>query len=275
MTANEHGGRSIEAEITAHTDPLRAWEAWADPGKLAGWFVDRAVGEGRSGETMTWIFERFGLELPYAVLESVPGERIVFGPASKDVPPFLLEITLTRAGGDTRIRLVNSGFGASADFDEQFAGIDSGWRMALAILKEYLERHFGMPKATFLALRPAVFEFATLAPWFTEAGRLGQWLGSGSGVGDVGDGVSLTLFDGATLTGEVLCRTPTEVALRWTEIGGTCELKAFSQGAQRVLCIRGFGWGMAPADARALEARMADALGRLAVALEAAGAPVA
>lgn len=274
MSAREHVGRSIEAEVIAHTDPLRAWEAWANPEKLAGWFVDRAVGEGRSGKTMTWIFERFGMELPYAVLESVPGERIVFGPASKDVPPFLLEITLTRSGGDTRIRLVNSGFGDDADFDEQFAGIDSGWRMALAILKEYLERHFGMPKATFMALRPAAFEFAALAPWFTDAGRLGRWFGSGSGVGQVGAPVSLALLDGGMLTGQVLCRTPVEVALRWSEIGGTCELKAFRQGRERVLCIRGFGWGMAAADARALEARMEDALGRLAGALEVAGAPV-
>ena len=68
MSAREHVGRSIEAEVIAHTDPLRAWEAWANPEKLAGWFVDRAVGEGRSGETMTWIFERFGLELPYDIL---------------------------------------------------------------------------------------------------------------------------------------------------------------------------------------------------------------
>jgi hypothetical protein len=45
-------------------------------------------------------------------------------------------------------------------------------------------------------------------------------------------------------------------------------LKAFSQGPQRVLCIRGFAWGMLTDDARALEARMEAALARLAGALE-------
>lgn len=277
-----HTGRTIDAEVTAATTPDRAWEAWADPEKIAGWFVDRAEGDACSvGNVMTWFFDRFGIEMPYRVIESVPGERIVFGPGSADMPPFLLEVILTRDGGDTRIRVVNSGFSEDADFDEQFAGMDSGWRMALGVLKEYLEHYFGTPRRTFMALRPAPGSPDDVRPWFVEVDRLGRWFATSGGAADLtrpGQEVRLGLVDAGpaepadtpdagTLTGTVLALTDREVALSWTEVDGVCELKAFSQGPQPMLCIRGSGWGMSEADARALEARMDAALGRLSEAM--------
>lgn len=273
MSDYEHTGRRIEAEVTVRATPQQAWEAWADPEKLAGWFVDRATGQGRTGETMTWFFDRFGMEMPYRVLESVPGERIVFGPGSDTLPPFVLEVVMTRADGDTRIRLVNSGFSEDADFDAQFEGMDSGWRMALGLLKEYLERYFGQPKAQFLALRPADVDLDTVLPWFTEGPKLVRWLGtltSGPAVGGPGRDVSMEMADGGSLQGRVLARTARELALSWFDIDGTLELKCFQQGPQPMLCIRGYGWGMAAEDAEALEARMGAALERLAAALDGA-----
>lgn len=275
MSDYEHTGRRIEAEITAATTPERAFAAWADPEKLAGWFVDRAEGQGRTGETMRWIFERFGMDMPYRVLEAVPGERIVFGPGADDLPPFVLEVTLTRAGGDTRIRLVNSGFSEDADFDDQFQGMDSGWRMALGVLKEYLEHHFGWPKAQFLALHPTDADPDGMLPWFTEGPRLDAWLGaltSGATVGGAGNEVSLEMIDGPDLTGRVLARTGREVALSWPQVDGTLELKCFRQGPQATLCVRGYGWGMSAKDAEAMEERMGRALQRLAAALTGGGA---
>ena len=82
-------------------------------------------------------------------------------------------------------------------------------------------------------------------------------------MGPVGSDVRIELADGGTLTGRVLARTGTEVALSWREIDGVCELKTSLQGPDRVASIRGFGWGMSQEDAAALEARMEQALERL------------
>ncbi len=279
--------RTIDVSITADATPMQAWEAWADPEKLAGWFVDRAEGNGRrADEIMTWFFDRFGLALPYRVVTSVPGERITFGPGSDEQPPFVLDVILTRDGGDTRIRIVNSGFSADAEFDDQFDGIDSGWRMALGALKEYLERHFGEDRSIFMALRPIDRDPAAAYPFFIDRDRLRQWLEAPSGavpnetapddegdLGAVGQEVSLHLEGGGTLSGPILARTDVEVALAWREINGVCELKAFRQGPQTMLCVRGFGWGMGAEEAAKWEARMEDALGRLDKAITGAVSP--
>lgn len=46
----EHKGRVLRAEIETSATPQQAWEAWADPEKIAHWFVDRATGEARPAE---------------------------------------------------------------------------------------------------------------------------------------------------------------------------------------------------------------------------------
>ena len=260
-------GREIQAEVVVRATPAQAWQAWADPEKLAGWFVDRAYGEGRTGETMIWVFERFGMEIPYRVIESVPGERIAFGPATDDVPPFVLDIRISRHHGETHIRLVNSGFSEDADFDDQFSGIDSGWRMALGVLTEYLERHFGEQRRAALVIRPASYEPGELHGLFVEAQGLARWLGSGGPIGAAGAPVELDLVDGGRLTGRVLANTGTEVAVSWEEIGGILELKAFTMDAGPMVGLRSWGWGMGEGDTAALEARLDRMVGRLLAAL--------
>jgi hypothetical protein len=47
------------------------------------------------------------------------------------------------------------------------------------------------------------------------------------------------------------------------------ELKAFSMGAQKFLCVRGCGWGLRVEKAKELEGQMERAVERLASALAA------
>jgi uncharacterized protein YndB with AHSA1/START domain len=74
----QHKGRIIRAEMETSATPDQAWEAWADPEKIAQWFVDRATGEAKPGGTMTWFFDHVGYVLPYKILNAVPGELIVY-----------------------------------------------------------------------------------------------------------------------------------------------------------------------------------------------------
>jgi uncharacterized protein YndB with AHSA1/START domain len=260
----DHKGKLIQMEMETSATPQQAWEAWADPGKIAQWFVDRASGEAKPGGTMTWFFDNFGYELPYKVLDAVPGELFVLKWDPPQGDSGILEVRITREGGSTRVRLINSGFHEDAKWNEEYEGVASGWQMSLAILRHYLENHFGRPKQQFLVIRPASFEYAQLRPYFLDGEKLSQWLTTAGTVGEVGDACQLTLRHGGKLTGRVLAVTKWEVALSWQEIEGTLELKGFSMGPHRVVGVRCFSWKRTSSEMKQIEGQLSAAVERLA-----------
>jgi hypothetical protein len=54
-----------------------------------------------------------------------------------------MEFTLETHQGRTRLRLVHSGFGHGAAWDNELEGITEGWQAELRGLRYYLERHRG------------------------------------------------------------------------------------------------------------------------------------
>ncbi|MGA2595209.1 MAG: SRPBCC domain-containing protein [Bryobacteraceae bacterium] len=260
-------GRTIRAEIRTSATPQQVWEAWTDPEKLAHWFTDKASGEARPGNTMTWFFDKFNYTIPYQILEALPPERLSMLFHSPAGDPGILEITIEHAGGETVMRLVNSGFRDGAEWDDEFEGTNSGWQMAVAVLQHYLENYFGEPRSSFLAMRPAEFRYEQLGPFFREASGLSRWLAV-SATQDADGRYNLVFHDGSRLNGLILATTRREVALSWPEIRGVLELKAFGLGpGTKVLGVRGCGWSLDPARAAAIETQMAAALERLAAAL--------
>jgi uncharacterized protein YndB with AHSA1/START domain len=260
----DHKGSLIRAEIETSATPQQAWEAWADPEKIAQWFVDRASGEAKPGGTITWFFDNFGYVLPYKVLDAVPGSLFVLKWDPPQGDSGILEVRIERRGGATVVRLINSGFRDDAQWKEEYEGVVSGWQMSLAILKHYLENHFGRKKTSLLIMRPASFEFGQLLPYFQEAPKLSQWLAQSGSIGKSGEPVHLDLRDGGKLTGRVLTVTKWEVAISWEEIGGTLELKGFKMGPQRVVGVRCFSWKLGANEAKNLEAPLSKAVERLA-----------
>src|SRR5271163_393292 len=135
----EHKGRIIRAEISTKATPQEAYDAWADPEKIAHWFPDHAEGKAEPGATITWIFDKFNFRVAYEVLIAQQGER--FAIRWNPLPgrnAGMLEVTLSKEGGETVIRMVESGFREGAEWDAEFEGNESGWHMALAVLKHYL-----------------------------------------------------------------------------------------------------------------------------------------
>jgi uncharacterized protein YndB with AHSA1/START domain len=279
----EHKGRVIRAEMETSATPQQAWEAWADPEKIAQWFVDRASGEAKPGGTMTWFFDEFGYVLPYRVAGAEPGKLFVLKwEAPQGGPTGVLEVTIERKGGTTLVRLVNSGFREDAAWNDEYEGVVSGWKMSLAILRHYLENHFGRTKNVFLIMRPASFAYEELHTYFTDPARLALWLTNSGAIGKVGDPCRLELRDGGglapTVAGRVLADTGREVTVSWDEIGGTLELKGFSMGPQRVVGVRCMSWHSTPEKMAKLKEQLSAAVERLAALLPisaAAGASAA
>ena len=260
-------GRTIACEIRTTAPVEHAWAAWAEPERLAHWFVDRAYGDVRPGGIMTWVFDQFKYEIPYPVLEVKAPERLVFGGEIPGYPPFRLEITIAREGGETVVRLFNSGFREGAQWDEEYQGVASGWRMSLGLLRHYLEAHYGTPKRAILSLHPAEFDPNTVLPWFTDPSKLSQWLTRSGGIGGPGERVELVLRSGETVRGTVLDVSRQEAALTWDDENIALELKAFIMGPTRMVGVRATGWGVSEERMAALSASLSDAVARLAGAM--------
>ncbi len=265
MDERTHRGRRLEVRMRTRATPEQVWDAWTDPEKIAHWFVDRARGKPEVGTTFTWIFEKFGYEIPYEVVVAEPGRRFALGGEAPKSGPFLLEVTIAREGGETVVTLVNSGFLDGSQWDEEYQGIVSGWTQALAILKHYLENYAGRPKQALLVMEPAAYEYARLLPFYATEEGLDRWLTTSASIGGVGESCALRLPGGRSLTGRVISKTGWEVALSCEEVDGVLELKGFRAGPGRVVAARLLSWGapLSPEWEESLQA----ALQRLSAAL--------
>ena len=56
------------------------------------------------------------------------------------------------------MRLVHSGFGAGAEWDDEFDSISNGWKFERRGLRHYLQRHFGKDRRVAWGVDPDVVE---------------------------------------------------------------------------------------------------------------------
>ncbi|MCH7563831.1 MAG: SRPBCC domain-containing protein [Gemmatimonadetes bacterium] len=143
--------RTIEIEVEVDASPEDVWEAISEAEGIRRWFAPEARvtagvggsiwlswGEGAAGEATIDVWE--------------PSKRIRWieewgssedeGGATLTAVDFHIE---TR-GGTTIVRLVHSGFSASADWDEYYDATVAGWTYFLWNLSHYLGRHPGTPR---------------------------------------------------------------------------------------------------------------------------------
>lgn len=265
----EHEGRTIEKEVRVDADPGRVWSAWTDPERIAGWFVERAVGRAEEGARVTWAWDRFGVELEQEVVVADEPRRLVLRARGRSGVPQIQEITLERDGVETVVRVVQSGFGEGPEADDAFEGTDSGWVIALGLLKHYVEKWFGRSKSELMVLRPAPGACGPVGRYYREPKRLADWLGSepaaaGSDGDSSGPSTRLALGDGRTITGPVLAEAGSELLRAWNEVGGTLELKAFpAPGGQCMVGVRAVSWKLSQEELDDFESYLADAVDRL------------
>lgn len=252
MSARKHHGRIVDKEIAIRATPAQVYAAFADPRAIARWFVDAAEGVAKPGELMTWIFRDMNFRLPVPILEAKPNSEFVTGGEIPGRLPALMEVLIRATdGGDTRVRLVNSGFADGAQWDEEYQGVDSGWTMALATLKHALEQHPGKDRTHVMSMQPSSVDPSRLRALYTTAAGLGAWLGSdvridGPTLG-VGASYALTTRGLGPMSGRVLADSGREVLLEWKEQDAVLGLKSFAAGPARMICLDFSTWKTNPA----------------------------
>lgn len=263
-----HEGRTVDREIRIAAAPEDVWDAWARADRIDQWFVDRAEGDMAEGRRVTWVWKSPGQSVPIDVYAAERGRYLAFGAEREGRPAALQELFLRSEGGVTVLRVVNSGFGDDASWDDEYEGVDSGWAIALATLRHWLESRPPGARVSHFAMAPARFEYAAVQPAFVTAEGLESWLVrsarlSGPELAE-GAGVDLRFGDGTSSSGTVAARSPREVLLTWPERRGLLALKCFPAGpAGRFLGLHFTGWGTSEAELAGVRGLLEAALERL------------
>jgi len=149
-TKSTNETRSIIIEHEIDVIPEVVWQTLTDPEELSRWFpleakVDPTVdgriwlswGPGCEGEAPIHICEpphRFGWTENYGTDEA--GKPIEVA----------VDFHVEAGAGTTVVRLVQSGFSASSDWDEMYDALVDGWTFFMFNLVFYLTKHPGKPR---------------------------------------------------------------------------------------------------------------------------------
>jgi uncharacterized protein YndB with AHSA1/START domain len=141
--------RKIELSAEIHAPPEQVWRAMATPEQIARWFAPIVTGGTAVGDKTVFSWGYPGGE--YSGTVSVRDEGRHLQLTSAFVTDWFVE---ARAGGVTVVRLVHSGWGEGADWDEQYDATAGGWRYFLFNLRCYVEHHADEARSAIMERRP-------------------------------------------------------------------------------------------------------------------------
>jgi uncharacterized protein YndB with AHSA1/START domain len=139
--------RKHHIEVDLPATPEQVWEAITDGDKIAQWFAPEVrVTPGVDGK----IFLSWGPgcegEAPIRIWE--PNKRMAWVEGEGTANPKVVEFQIiANEGGTSTLRLVHSGFGSGANFDNEYESVFGGWHTFFAMLRYGMTR-FPNVKAT-------------------------------------------------------------------------------------------------------------------------------
>jgi len=184
----------LELAVDVDASPQDVWKALTTAEGLQNWFPQAAKVEGSGvGSVVTFTFGE--MSWPTKVVAWDPGKLVRWGHEDMMGPgtAMLVDFTLTTEGGKTRLRLVQSAFGACDAWDNFFEGTEAGWTYFLYNLRIYLETHLGQRRRMFLGRFEVTL--AREAAWKKLLSPAGGLLVATSGDVHAGDGLDLRLQD--------------------------------------------------------------------------------
>lgn len=119
--------------------------------------------------------------------------------------PLTVDCHIETRGGKTVLRLVHSGFGATADWDDEYDAVKRGWGFELIALRHYLSRHRGQTRVTAWPKAP-VDGLADDEVWKRLLGPKG--LGFNGHRLEPGDRFNVRAATGDQLSGVILTKNP-------------------------------------------------------------------
>lgn len=193
------GRRSIEVEVEVPGTPEEVWQAVATGPGLSSWFVP-AEFEERDGKPVAASLT-FGPGVVSRSVVTAWDPPRLFARESKGwapgSPPIAVEFTVeARSGGTCIVRVVQSLFASTDDWDEQLTGAEGGWPGIFRILRLYLTYFRGQPSATMQLMSPVPGTPAEAWAALTSA----------LGLGDVKVGEAWAASAGAPALGGVIER---------------------------------------------------------------------
>lgn len=234
--------RSVEVSVEIDAAPEVVWKALSEAEEIVRWFAtDARVTPGEGGRVWIswggdWTGEsRIEVWDPPRRLRTVsetPPYDADGKPSTTATPlPIAVDYVLEATGGATRLRLVHSGFGPGAEWDDEVDGVHRGWGFELRSLRHYLTRHRGRPRQ--VAWARATSDRTAAECWDMLAGRYLQGFAT-DGLRE-GDPYELRTSAGDRVRGRVQAAVPGGFA-------GTAE--AFGDGLFRVWVDRAAGRSM-------------------------------
>jgi uncharacterized protein YndB with AHSA1/START domain len=138
------GRRSIQVEVEVHGTPEEVWQAIATGPGISSWFVPSEVEEREGGTAVSHFGPGTSMDSVAKITAWDPPQR--FSMESQDLgpnaPPVASEwIVEARSGGTCVVRVVNSLFASTDDWDNQLESWEGGWPGFFRILRLYLT-HF-------------------------------------------------------------------------------------------------------------------------------------
>src|SRR5256714_14206424 len=167
------GRRSIQVEVEVHGTPEEVWQAIATGPGISSWFVPAAFEE-RDGKPVA-VTLNFGPGMESRAVVTAWDPPRMFaaqGEGWGGSPPIATEWSVeARAGGVCLVRVVNSLFANTDDWDNQLLGTESGWPGFFRTLRIYLTHFRGRRSAIMQFVAPVAGTEAEA--WETLTAALG------------------------------------------------------------------------------------------------------
>jgi uncharacterized protein YndB with AHSA1/START domain len=147
---------SVSEKIRVAASPERVLDAWSGPLAIARWYVERRCGDPQLDQHFAWYEPRAtssdeaaarprGVALAASPAVS-PVRRLRFLSDGSAADASELHVTLGAAADGTLVTLEQRRFAAA--LQPRLPALAAGWRAALTLLKEYVERGADLPRCT-------------------------------------------------------------------------------------------------------------------------------
>lgn len=148
-------GREHRIEIEASAEEV--WNALTDAEEVIRWYAPQAEVSAEEGGRY-WVSWGEGMDGWSRITSFEPARHLALTHAWEGAdtldPPIIDEYHLESDGERTVVRLTQSGIPDTAEWDDFYEDTNRGWRMFLAGLRHYLERHLGTPRESVSFMHP-------------------------------------------------------------------------------------------------------------------------